>query len=97
MAGGAADCAKEPAAVSDRGRSSRRSSGGCGLVGELHEGNEQPNVTGHCGSAGTTRVGNRSEEHTSKPQSRGHPVCRLLLEKKKKDFMYQHPTFTPCV
>src|SRR5690625_5510093 len=27
--------------------------------------------------------GNRSEEHTSELQSRGHLVCRLLLEKKK--------------
>src|SRR5439155_25876993 len=26
----------------------------------------------------------RSEEHTSELQSRGHVVCRLLLEKKKK-------------
>src|SRR5207253_10188184 len=31
-----------------------------------------------CGSLG------RSEEHTSELQSRGHLVCRLLLEKKKK-------------
>src|SRR5690625_1796633 len=33
-----------------------------------------------------TLVGNggRSEEHTSELQSRGHLVCRLLLEKKKK-------------
>src|SRR5690625_6491103 len=31
----------------------------------------------------------RSEEHTSELQSRGHLVCRLLLEKKKhKDTMY---------
>src|SRR5207253_6642097 len=30
----------------------------------------------------TMRV--RSEEHTSELQSRGHLVCRLLLEKKKK-------------
>src|SRR5437660_8546220 len=28
--------------------------------------------------------GERSEEHTSELQSRGHLVCRLLLEKKKK-------------
>src|SRR5437660_6293943 len=28
--------------------------------------------------------GVRSEEHTSELQSRGHLVCRLLLEKKKK-------------
>src|SRR5690625_6224196 len=30
------------------------------------------------------RCGVRSEEHTSELQSRGHLVCRLLLEKKKK-------------
>src|SRR5690625_5454349 len=29
-------------------------------------------------------VWDRSEEHTSELQSRGHLVCRLLLEKKKK-------------
>src|SRR6266508_5289798 len=32
------------------------------------------------------RVG-RSEEHTSELQSRGHLVCRLLLEKKKTSFL----------
>src|SRR6266702_8022312 len=31
-----------------------------------------------------TTARNRSEEHTSELQSRGHLVCRLLLEKKKK-------------
>src|SRR5690625_730226 len=30
-------------------------------------------------------LGTRSEEHTSELQSRGHLVCRLLLEKKNKD------------
>src|SRR5439155_4946660 len=42
-------------------------------------------------SLGSTRTGPwlaralmRSEEHTSELQSRGHLVCRLLLEKKKK-------------
>src|SRR5437660_6181550 len=39
---------------------------------------------------GSLRVGqrvwlSRSEEHTSELQSRGHLVCRLLLEKKKKN------------
>src|SRR5439155_9218879 len=29
----------------------------------------------------------RSEEHTSELQSRGHLVCRLLLEKKKKSMI----------
>src|SRR2546429_4742397 len=32
-------------------------------------------------------LGTRSEEHTSELQSRLHLVCRLLLEKKKKDEM----------
>src|SRR5690625_6438731 len=42
----------------------------------------------------------RSEEHTSELQSRGHLVCRLLLEKKKKIehkqtyFKSQHITLT---
>src|SRR5437660_9178411 len=31
------------------------------------------------------REDRRSEEHTSELQSRGHLVCRLLLEKKKKN------------
>src|SRR5437660_5864306 len=30
------------------------------------------------------RAARRSEEHTSELQSRGHLVCRLLLEKKKR-------------
>src|SRR2546422_2281282 len=32
----------------------------------------------------------RSEEHTSELQSRLHLVCRLLLEKKKKDECIRH-------
>src|SRR5690625_5879430 len=37
-----------------------------------------------CAAIDTTlRVHPRSEEHTSELQSRGHLVCRLLLEKKK--------------
>src|SRR5207253_5355410 len=32
----------------------------------------------------TKAIFHRSEEHTSELQSRGHLVCRLLLEKKKK-------------
>src|SRR2546422_6401148 len=34
----------------------------------------------------TASILDRSEEHTSELQSRLHLVCRLLLEKKKKDF-----------
>src|SRR2546429_9828859 len=35
--------------------------------------------------AGQLPVPHRSEEHTSELQSRLHLVCRLLLEKKKKE------------
>src|SRR5690625_7526161 len=35
----------------------------------------------------------RSEEHTSELQSRGHLVCRLLLEKKKKTNYFTCYTF----
>src|SRR3989449_1637280 len=37
--------------------------------------------------AGSCPTGPRSEEHTSELQSRLHLVCRLLLEKKKNEFM----------
>src|SRR5690625_5844111 len=36
----------------------------------------------------------RSEEHTSELQSRGHLVCRLLLEKKKTtEYTSKHPRY----
>src|SRR5437660_4944409 len=38
----------------------------------------------------TDAFGKRSEEHTSELQSRGHLVCRLLLEKKKKKNKQEH-------
>src|SRR5690625_5886340 len=43
-------------------------------------------------------ISRRSEEHTSELQSRGHLVCRLLLEKKRTEhstnlfeFQHEHP------
>src|SRR5690625_6060184 len=42
---------------------------------------ELPETTAYPHLAGA--VEDRSEEHTSELQSRGHLVCRLLLEKKK--------------
>src|SRR5437870_10853288 len=39
-------------------------------------------------------VPSRSEEHTSELQSRGHLVCRLLLEKKKHPDRVQAPVST---
>src|SRR5256886_4361855 len=41
----------------------------------------------------------RSEEHTSELQSQSNLVCRLLLEKKKKTFIFDnilHFTFDPA-
>src|SRR5690625_6489751 len=43
-----------------------------------------PKITSTIGAAAPPRVFHRSEEHTSELQSRGHLVCRLLLEKTKK-------------
>src|SRR5690625_6044883 len=43
-------------------------------------------LRGRSGAARSSRIigrPTRSEEHTSELQSRGHLVCRLLLEKKK--------------
>src|SRR5207253_8552807 len=37
----------------------------------------------HTRITGAKQIDRRSEEHTSELQSRGHLVCRLLLEKKK--------------
>src|SRR5439155_26322173 len=58
-----------------------------------------PRSTGRCGTGRpvwprrtpsgnrTPSSASRSEEHTSELQSRGHLVCRLLLEKKKKKYL----------
>src|SRR3712207_7004753 len=42
-----------------------------------------PIIYGECGAGPR-----RSEEHTSELQSRQYLVCRLLLEKKKKNHLY---------
>src|SRR2546422_5621040 len=39
----------------------------------------------HVGASAPSHSSPRSEEHTSELQSRLHLVCRLLLEKKKKN------------
>src|SRR5690625_7101089 len=43
------------------------------------------------GGGANGSAGRRSEEHTSELQSRGHLVCRLLLEKKNKPFFVIRP------
>src|SRR5439155_10428307 len=43
-----------------------------------------PGFQSRCRRFGAYTSSSRSEEHTSELQSRGHLVCRLLLEKKTK-------------
>src|SRR2546429_4488402 len=50
-----------------------------------------PTATAWTGAVGQAHV-QRSEEHTSELQSRLHLVCRLLLEKKKKQNRVQDLT-----
>src|SRR5690625_6612636 len=45
--------------------------------------NEPENYSGLVNDGNNASISSRSEEHTSELQSRGHLVCRLLLEKKK--------------
>src|SRR5690625_6094019 len=53
---------------------------------QLHKLDKEKEYIVYCRSGNTSKkaVELRSEEHTSELQSRGHLVCRLLLEKKKK-------------
>src|SRR2546429_1060354 len=51
----------------------------------------------NCAAPITHKAGERSEEHTSELQSRLHLVCRLLLEKKKRDNELLHqPSQVVC-
>src|SRR5437016_13780277 len=85
MANSAPDGAKEPAAISDRGCSSRRGSGGCGLVQELHEDTEQRGVAGDGGSAGATGVRNvLGVADPSQVQAVGwKPASQLVLTRQR--------------
>src|SRR3712207_7553613 len=73
------------------------------LRGARADGGAQPRACGARGDearaarrdreAGRVRRGDvhpRSEEHTSELQSRQYLVCRLLLEKKKKNTSHEH-------
>src|SRR5207253_11401681 len=66
-------------------RSTRQSSA---TAGGRRQRRVLPSRQRSAGSVGRARppepADRRSEEHTSELQSRGHLVCRLLLEKKKK-------------
>src|SRR5258707_7124523 len=60
-----------------------RSDGKSTSSGVWSSGSASPAFVGSCPGA----VACRSEEHTSELQSRQYLVCRLLLEKKKKESM----------
>src|SRR3712207_8407873 len=65
--------------------------GGCGNLGVVPGGvgSSLSLFSSFPGPFGSWRLGRgqRSEEHTSELQSRQYIVCRLLLEKKKKNVM----------
>src|SRR5260370_37971260 len=75
MAIGDADGGKKAATISERCWSSRRGSGGRGLVQELHERIEQPGITGDGGGGGAIgmrnvpRVGDASEVQAVGPKA----------------------------
>src|SRR5207253_10348410 len=52
-----------------------------------------PHPAPSCANPASATV-QRSEEHTSELQSRGHLVCRLLLEKKKPNHSSPPPTYS---
>src|SRR5690625_5421780 len=56
--------------------------GGITCASMADEAPSTPKPLRSCGFPSTARLRLRSEEHTSELQSRGHLVCRLLLEKK---------------
>src|SRR3712207_7657420 len=64
-------------------RRAAEAAGGAGAVPEGGHGRRRIPRRGADGAAGENALP-RSEEHTSELQSRQYLVCRLLLEKKKK-------------
>src|SRR2546427_7222849 len=52
---------------------------------------------GCCARASRIQRCRRSEEHTSELQSQSNLVCRLLLEKKKKNYRHECARFTFCL
>src|SRR3712207_7508294 len=67
----------------ERGRGRARCRRGAGGAGDGHRG-----AGAGAGRGRGRSPRRRSEEHTSELQSRQYLVCRLLLEKKKKDNKY---------
>src|SRR5690606_40601465 len=60
------------------------SCGGCGTTASSHR-RDLEHMSSEAVQTEQRRANLRSEEHTSELQSRENLVCRLLLEKKKKE------------
>src|SRR3712207_8849202 len=60
------------------------------MAAELVPIRERPPLDATTSSRNRRPVSGRSEEHTSELQSRQYLVCRLLLEKKKKNRTVNH-------
>src|SRR5690625_7126276 len=71
-----------PTSAITSGRDGDPGSGRCAVI--VAEPTQGAPVGGDRGLPAMNQLEPRSEEHTSELQSRGHLVCRLLLEKKKK-------------
>src|SRR3712207_8818094 len=63
--------------------------------GRHGRGGQAHDLLGLADGAHLLRAGLRSEEHTSELQSRQYLVCRLLLEKKKKQTITYNTMTTP--
>src|SRR2546422_188515 len=60
------------------------------VIRPAHQPRPEQRVGRHLHTLGELIQVARSEEHTSELQSRLHLVCRLLLEKKKTKYHYDH-------
>src|SRR5690625_5920133 len=70
------------------GRPARVTGEGRGTLPQTRRENMPPNSAARQCRQEVTLQNLRSEEHTSELQSRGHLVCRLLLEKKNRTQYY---------
>src|SRR5439155_3896327 len=81
---GRAAVARSEKRRADQGRRRRRDEAGGAGDAAVAGGGRRGGARRRGGGGRAPRHARRSEEHTSELQSRGHLVCRLLLEKKKE-------------
>src|SRR3712207_8560591 len=74
---------------SHRTSTSAGAASGCSSSGPATSSSATPVVAGAAAPRMRLIAGSRSEEHTSELQSRQYLVCRLLLEKKNKQWLLE--------